>query len=101
MISMAKPKKKRIRRDKAKYFRTLSDEVCPTCGLAYEKFKTGLTGRQVSEMLWNPNEDPETWKYRRRHTILGLWRQIKQEMWDEHKFWCYAESHDGGGAGGV
>ena len=39
-------------------------------------------------MLWSPNPDPDTWRYRRRHTVLGKWYQIKQEMWEEHLKTC-------------
>ncbi len=86
---IAEPKKK------VKYGRRRSDEVCPHCGLKYERFKTGMTSREVSELLWSHNEDPETWKYRRRNTVLGKWREIKQEMWEEHLFWCFAEKSGG------
>ena len=63
-------------------------EECPHCGLAYADMRTGHTYQSIYEMLWSGNEDPETWVYKRRHTILGKWHQIKLEMWDEHLFMC-------------
>ena len=45
--------------------------------MTYDAFRTGLTYRDVYYMLW-------TRKYKRRHTVLGFWYQIKQEMWREY-----------------
>lgn len=44
--------------------------------MTYAEFRTGLTYRDVYGMLWDR-------KYKRRRTVLGKWRQIKLEMWDE------------------
>ncbi len=40
----------------------------------YDSFRTGLTYRAVRAMV------PER-RYRRRGTVLGVWNQIKREMW--------------------
>jgi hypothetical protein len=71
--------------------------------IPYDKFTTGYTWREISAMVWSYSDDPATWhkgtakrgkgtrgEYKnklvggRRHTILGLWRQIKQEMYDRY-----------------
>lgn len=49
----------------------------------YRRFRTGLTFRDVRAMLWTSSPDPRDWRYKRRGTVLGLWHQIKQEMWRE------------------
>lgn len=53
--------------------------------MTYEQFRTGLTYRDVYRMLWSSSDDPKTWRYKRRRTVLGMWRQIKQEMWREYQ----------------
>jgi hypothetical protein len=42
-------------------------------------------------MFWSGSDDPADWKYKRRHTILGKWHQIKQEMWQQHIENCEKE----------
>ena len=29
-------------------------------------------------MFWTDSEDSNQWRYKRRHTILGKWHQIKK-----------------------
>lgn len=68
--------------------------ACPHCGAQYHRFRTGLTYRAVYEMLWSYNdEDTSTWKYKRRHTILGYWHMLKKQMWDEHLYVCEQSAH--------
>ncbi len=43
-------------------------------------------------MLWSWSEDRSTWKYKRRHTVLGLWRSLKIDMWNIHLKSCEYES---------
>jgi hypothetical protein len=50
--------------------------------------RTGETYQSIYEMLWSGSDDPETWVYKRRHTILGKWREIKLGMWGEHLYVC-------------
>ena len=67
----------------------------------YHQFRTGLTYQEVSDMIWSYSDDPANWhpscaktiKYKkgqlvktpgRRHTILGKWHEIKQEMYREY-----------------
>jgi len=40
----------------------------------YDNFRTGLTYRAVRAMCGDK-------KYRRRGTVLGMWNQLKREMW--------------------
>ena len=62
---------------------------CPHCGITYGEFRTGYTYGDIYEMLWTADEDPERWVYKRRHTILGRWMQIKREMWRSHIANCH------------
>lgn len=52
--------------------------------LAYHEFRTGLTFRGVRRMLWVNNDDPSTWRYKRRHTVLGFWHQLKLQLWAQY-----------------
>lgn len=61
-----------------------NDEQCPHCGTSYAEFRTGLTYADVFVMLWSPEDDPSTWQYKRRRTVLGKWHQIKREWWKYH-----------------
>lgn len=63
-------------------------DVCPVCGLEYRKLRTGLDFESVQQMMWVANDDPETWRYKRRHTVLGVWREIKIGMWARHLREC-------------
>lgn len=63
-------------------------EPCPVCGIEYSDFRTGLNYKEVYSLLWTDDDDPSTWKYKRRHTVLGKWHQIKLELWDEHVRYC-------------
>jgi len=47
--------------------------------------------RDVYDMLWSADPDPTTWRHKRRHTVLGLWHQLKKEMWKEHLAACGQE----------
>lgn len=62
--------------------------MCEHCGTLYREFRTGLTYRDVYAMLWVGSDDPATWKYKRRSTILGFWHQWKKSLWEEHQEWC-------------
>ena len=63
-------------------------ERCPTCDITYKNLKTGFSYQEVHDLMLDEREDPATWKYKRRNTVLGLWFQIKQEMWKRHKTEC-------------
>lgn len=70
------------------------ESICPYCGAKYSKFRTGLTYKDIYEMLWSNSPDPRHWRYKRRHTILGKWCQLKQEMWEEHIYCCKAMAEE-------
>lgn len=55
----------------------------PQRALTYESFRTGLTYREVYRMLWSPSSDPREWRHKGRGSVLGLWHQLKREMWRE------------------
>lgn len=52
--------------------------------LTYKEFRTGLTFYEVYQMLWSNSEDSKDWKYKRRGTILGMWRMLKKQMYEEY-----------------
>jgi hypothetical protein len=64
------------------------DTTCPYCGLIYDEMRTGLTYSCIYSMLWSASEDPSTWRYKRRRTILGLWHSIKRDQWYDHLRYC-------------
>lgn len=35
-------------------------------------------------MLWVGSDNPRDWKYKRRRSVLGLWWQLKQQMYGEY-----------------
>ena len=39
-------------------------------------------------MFWVHNENPDAWRNKRRHTILGRWHELKQNLWSEHLLMC-------------
>jgi len=56
--------------------------------IPYEKFTTGYTYREISDMVWSHSSDSKDWPLsaagRRRHSVLGLWREIKLELYDRY-----------------
>lgn len=70
------------------------DDVCPGCGTTYRDFRTGFTFGCVSEMMWSPSEDAEQWRNRRRHGVLGYWKQLKQDLWGQHLRECLPPEPD-------
>ncbi len=61
-----------------------NDERCPHCNMRYRDLRTGLSYNEVFELLMDYSEDSADWSYKRRHTVLGKWHQIKREQWDYH-----------------
>jgi hypothetical protein len=70
-------------------------DQCFVCGITYEEFPSGETYQSVYDMLWSGDEDPDTWQFKRRNTILGKWHQIKQMDWKYHLDQCQ-ENEDKG-----
>ena len=73
---------------------TATDECCPYCGLKYQDLRTGLTFADVKSMYWSSSEDSKDWKYKRRNTVLGKWREIKQQLWQRHLDGCSQEPEE-------
>jgi hypothetical protein len=48
----------------------------------YDKFRTGCTYRNIFDMLRDELDDPREWKYKSRGVILGMWHQIKLELYE-------------------
>jgi hypothetical protein len=63
-------------------------EPCP-CGAIYGDMRTGMTYREVRQGM-----DPDRWIGRRRSSVLGYWRQVKLEMWDQLHSECIARSEN-------
>lgn len=60
-------------------------DTCPHgCGLTYRRLKTGLRYYDVFTLLMDYSTDRDEWKYKRRHTVLGKWHEIKQSQWKYH-----------------
>lgn len=73
------------------------DLTCEVCGLHYDEFRVvdlstehKYTYGDVRMLLWVAGDDYRAtpWKYKRRHTVLGLWHQIKMLSWKEHEYMC-------------
>ncbi len=86
-------------------YRGNGDE-CPTCGITYKRLQTGMTYRVVFELLIDNHSDSSLWRYKRRSTVLGMWHQIKRELWKYHievecpKAKAYEDEQRGDAAGG-
>ena len=52
--------------------------------IPYERFTTGYTYREVSDMIWYQDTWHAAHHTRRRHAVLGKWKEIKQEMYDRY-----------------
>jgi len=64
------------------------DDDCGECGASYAAFRTGLTFSDVSMMMFVGDSDPETWRNRGRHGVLGYWRELKLGLWALHRGGC-------------
>lgn len=62
--------------------------MCETCGISYADFRTGLSYQDVFGMLWVADPDPQTWRQKRRASVLGFWHELKLGMWREHLELC-------------
>lgn len=51
--------------------------------ITYAQFRTGITFAEARQMLWSNSDNSADWKYKRRGTVLGFMRALKQEMWVE------------------
>jgi hypothetical protein len=49
----------------------------------YDRFRTGLTFREVRRMLWSHSDDKATWGNVTRATVLGHWHELKLQLWEQ------------------
>jgi hypothetical protein len=59
-------------------------DKCDVCGITYRQLNTGMSYRDIWALFVDNHEDTSLWRYKRRHTILGKWHQIKKELWRYH-----------------
>jgi hypothetical protein len=62
------------------------------CGCTYAQHRTGLTFRDVRRMMFD-QEDPNRsgwWRQKRRHSVLGYWREMKIHLWYSVHGYCEA-----------
>lgn len=53
--------------------------------IPYEEFKTGLSFPEVRRMMWSNSPDPKNWRHKGRHSVLGLWHELKGQMYDVYE----------------
>jgi hypothetical protein len=58
------------------------------CGCTYEECKTGLTFADVRKMMWRASDDPKEWRQKRRRSVLGFWKELKLELWEQFHGFC-------------
>lgn len=68
--------------------------ICPGCGLAYDAMRTGLSFAEVRAQMYSSDPDPSTWRNKRRHGVLGYWRELKLMQWDMHLGQCAPDDVD-------
>jgi hypothetical protein len=49
----------------------------------YDKFRTGLSYRDVWEMMRDDSPDTKHWRYKRRGTVLGAWHELKLQLYHQ------------------
>jgi hypothetical protein len=59
-------------------------EPKPGQPITFAEFRTGLTFADVRAMMWMNTDNAAEWKYKRRGTVLGYWRDLKLKMWDQY-----------------
>jgi len=64
----------------------------------YDKFRTGLTYRDVWSMLADHSDDPADWRHKKRGTILGHWHQLKLQLYHQAMDLQNARTAQEGGA---
>ena len=66
------------------------------CGACYGDFRTGLRFHDVRRMMWSADDDPKTWRSKRRPAVLGFWRELKISMFYSDHGGCEAGGTDAG-----
>lgn len=60
------------------------------CGCTYDDFHLGMTFAEVRRMM-RDQEDPNRpgwWRQKRRHSVLGYWRELKIHCWQMVHGYC-------------
>lgn len=52
-------------------------------GPGYDAFRTGLSFKAVRQMFWSGSPDSKDWRYKRRGTVLGAWRELKLQLYHQ------------------
>ena len=67
---------------------------CRGCGLRYDDFTTGMTFKEVRNLIiaigWCTKKNKI--KHGRRSGVLGYWHELKLQFWDQHVGMCETES---------
>jgi hypothetical protein len=65
--------------------------VTCVCGSKYEDHRTGLSFAEVRRMMFVSSDDPKQWRSKRRHSVLGFWRELKLQSWKYEHGYCVME----------
>ena len=68
--------------------------MCPYCQIQYDDFRTGENFQSIVDIMWSSSEDPTEWRHKRRHSVLGFWRELKLKLWREHLEMCEEASNE-------
>jgi hypothetical protein len=49
----------------------------------YDAFRTGLTYKDVWNMLRDDSDDRANWRYKSRGVILGMWHELKLQLYEQ------------------
>jgi hypothetical protein len=67
----------------SKWFWDEDDEVGDE-PVPYEDFKTGFTFGEIRNLMFSTSEDPADWRPKRRGSVLGFWKETKEDMYREY-----------------
>lgn len=64
--------------------------VCGGCGMRYDDFRTGMSFKEVRNLIITIGTDRKTGKtkYGRRNGTLGYWHELKKLYWEAHVGEC-------------
>jgi hypothetical protein len=65
-----------------------------TCGMTYEEHRLGMTFADVRRLMWD-QEDPNRpgwYRQKRRHSVLGLMRELKIHSFHVIHRYCEMEA---------
>lgn len=61
---------------------------CQGCGQTYAEFRSGLTFHDVYQLMLVYSDDPSQWRQKRRHCVLGYWRELKLGLFIDYHRGC-------------